>query len=50
MEFYIGEFKKKKKILSYFILNLSWTVLTITLLSDLQTFLRTDVFTSHLCS
>jgi len=48
MEFYIGEFYEK--LLTYFILNLGWIVLTITLLGDLQAFLQTDVFTSHLCS
>lgn len=48
MQFYIGEFYEK--LLSHFILYLGWIVLTITLLHDLQAFLHTDVFASHLCS
>ena len=41
MKFYIGEFYAK--LLSHFILNLDWTVLTITLYGDLHAFVYTDV-------
>jgi hypothetical protein len=47
MKFFIGEFYEK--LLSHFILNLDWTVLTITLRGDLHAFLHTDVLNPHLC-